>query len=400
VCSRIASSDRRFVCLVKKHRFRQSHSRGRCVKLIVSLLLAVISLSSAREVRAQEQTSAEPVRYHLIQLVDPTTFLEKVNETADQGYRLVAMCQTAGQSLSAIMERVEEPSPHYNYLSIPVRSTNSKYASTGKTKAEVAKQLNAAGAKAYRLRMTLGARPDMAVMELSSDAHSLYAYALIVQHSFGYFSNDEISGLVAAGYHSAATATVPLGGPLLIFERETRSTGAPAGLQDEPQTGPQQRFLFAQNNFVRVDLPEKQLHKWAAEGAHVVDFFGSPMQMMLAMEETIPPSVPVQYMVLKPRNEASPLALHAKMTKVEAADLTRAGQQGFRLLRLSAPVPPFLMEKAPGSLTHYEYQFVSSPRLPDLAEQLNNPSLKSFYIAKVVSTENGLLVIVEKSDAA
>lgn len=370
------------------------------MKLIVRLLLVVISLSSAREVRAQEQTSAHPSRYHLIQLVDPTSFLEKVNETADQGYRLVAMCQTAGQGLSSIMERVEEPSTRYNYVSIPVRSAKSKYASTGKTKAEVAKHLNDAGAKGYRLRMTLGARPDMAMMELGSDAHSLYEYALIVQHSFGYFSNDEISGLLAAGYHWAGTVTVSQGGPLLIFERETRSSGASAHLQEEPQTGPQQRFLFAENNFVRVDLPEKQLHKLAAEGAHVVDFFGSPMQMILAMEEPTSPSAPFQYMVLKPKNEASPLALHAKITKVGAADLTRAGQQGFRLLRLSAPVPPFLMEKAPGSLNRYEYQIVSSPRLPDLAEQLNSPSLKSFHIAKVVSTENGLLVIVEKSDAA
>ena len=131
----------------------------------------------------------------------------------------------------------------------------------------------------------------------------------------------------------------------------------------------------------------------------MVDFFGSPMQMILAMEETAAPAAPYQYIVLKPRNQASPLAMHAKMSKVEAADLTRFGHQGFRLLRLSAPAPPFVMEKAPGSTTHYEYQFITASRLSELAEQLNSPSLSAFHVAKMVSTDEGFLVVLERSDA-
>jgi hypothetical protein len=69
--------------------------------------------------------------------------------------------------------------------------------------------------------------------------------------------------------------------------------------------------------------------------------------------------------------EISFSALRAKMSKVEAADLTRVAQQGFRFLRLSAPAPPFVMEKAPGSGEPYEYQFLTATTLPDLAEQLN-----------------------------
>ena len=184
----------------------------------------------------------------------------------------------------------------------------------------------------------------------------------------------------------------------LIFERAVESTSAPTGLKESPRAGPYHQFTFPENNVVRRDLPEKQLHKLAAEGARVVDF-GSPMQMVLAMEETDPPAAPYQYVILKPRNQASPLALHAKMSKVEAADLTRVGQQGFRLLRLSAPAPPFVMEKSPGSTMHYEYQFITASRLSELAEQLNGPGLSAFHVARMVGTDEGFLVVMERSDA-
>jgi hypothetical protein len=368
------------------------------VKPIVSLLLAGMFLIPTQEVPAQEQTPDQPARYHLIQLVDPATFLEKVNDTARLGYRLIALSAASGGTLAAIMVRVDEPSAHYNYLSIPVRGTKSKYETAGKTKAEVADQLNVAGAKGYRLHMTFGAGraevPNLAVMESNSDRREHYEYALTSPSAFGYFKNDEISDLLAAGYHWAAAVTM-----FLIFERAVESDSAPADAKKRPHAAPYPRFTFPENNIIRRDLPEKQLHKLAAKGARVVDFFGSPMQMILAMEEPVPPAAPYHYLVLKPKNQASPLALHLKMSKVEAADLTRAGQQGFRLLRLSAPAPPFVMEKAPGSTMHYEYHFITASRLSELAEQLSSPGLSAFHVTKMVGTNEGFLVILERSDA-
>ncbi len=364
------------------------------MKRIVSLLLAVVYLLPAQEVRAQEQSSDRPTRYHLIQLVDPATFLEKVNDTASQGYRLIAMSAASGRSIAAIMERAEEPLAHHNYLSIPVGGTRSKFESAGKTKAEGAEQLNAAGARGYRLCMIFGGMPNLAVMESDSEPRQHYEYALTSPGSFGYFKKDEISGLLAAGYHWAGAATM-----FLIFERSVESNSPPADPKEPPRATPHHQFTFPENNVIRRDLPEKQLHKLAAEGARVVDFFGSPMQMVLAMEETAPPTAPYQYLILKPRNQASPLALRAKMSKVEAADLTRVGQQGFRLLRLSAPAPPFVMEKSPGSTMHFEYQFIAAPRLSELAEQLNRPGLSAFHVAKMVGTDEGFLVVLERSDA-
>jgi hypothetical protein len=370
---------------------------GADVKRIVSLLLAVISLFPSHEMQAHEQTPEQPARYHLIQLVDPATFLEKVNDTARQGYRLIVTSAASG-TLAAIMERVEEPSAHYNYLSIPVQGTKSKFETAGKTKTEVAEQLNTAGAKGYRVRMTFGAgsaeMPNLAVMESNSDPRQHYEYALTSPSGFGYFKKDEISGLLAAGYHWAAAVTT-----FLIFERAVESNSPPANPKERPRESPYHRFTFPENDFVRSNLPEKQLQKLAAKGARVVDFFGSPMQMILAMEETVPPGAPYQYLVLKPKNQASPLALHLKMSKVEAADLTRAGQQGFRLLRLSATAPPFVMEKAPGSTMHYEYHFITASGLSELAEQLNSPDLSAFHVTKMVGTDEGFLVILERSDA-
>jgi hypothetical protein len=85
------------------------------------------------------------------------------------------------------------------------------------------------------------------------------------------------------------------------------------------------------------------------------------------------------------------------MSKVEAADLTRVGQQGFRFLRLSAAAPPFVMEKAPGREKRYEYQFLTATTLPDLAAQLNGTGQGGFNLAKIVSTDEGFLVVMEKS---
>jgi hypothetical protein len=150
------------------------------------------------------------------------------------------MSAASGGTLAAIMKRVEESSAHYSYLSIPVRGAKSKYATAGKTKAEVAKQLNAAGAKGYRLCMTSGAEmPNLAVMETNSDPRQHYEYALTSPGVFGYFKRDEISGLLAAGYHWAASVTM-----LLIFERAVESNSPPAGPKEWPRAAAHHWFTF------------------------------------------------------------------------------------------------------------------------------------------------------------
>jgi hypothetical protein len=355
---------------------------------IICLLVAVTSFLSLLELLAQEHTPDQTARYHLIQLVDPVSFLETMNDTASRGYRLIAIT-AAPSSMVAMMERIEQASTRYSYLSIPVHGTKSKFETARKAKTRIAEELNAAGAKGYRLRFTL---PNLAVMETSKVAGQHYEYVLTAPGGFGYFKKDEISGFLAAGYNWAASITT-----FLVFERGVEADSSPDGTKARPPVTSNRRFTFPENNFVRSDLPEKQLRKLAGEGARVIDFFGSPEQMILAMEEPIPPATPYEYIVLKPRNLASPLALRAKMSKVEADDLTRAGQQGFRFLRLSAAAAPFVMERVPGSRMQYEYQFLTATTLPDLAEQLNGPGQSGFNVAKIMSTDEGFLVVLEKS---
>lgn len=359
------------------------------MKRIICLLVAVTSFLPSLELPAQKQSPDQTGRYHLIQVVDPVTFLEKLNDAASEGYRLIAITG-APSSTVAVMERIEQASTLYNYLSISVHGAKSRYEVAGKTKTRIAQELNAAGAKGYRLRFTLS---NLAVMETSKDKWQRYEYVLTSPGGFGYFKKDEISGFLATGYNWAASITT-----FLVFERAVGVDGSPRDTKERSPLTSSRRFRFPENNFVRSALPERELHKLADEGARVIDFFGSPAQMILAMEEFIPPTTRLyQYIVLKPRNQGSPLALRAKMSKVEAADLTRVGQQGFRFLRLSAPAPPFVMEKAPGNGAQYEYQFLTSTTLPDLAEQLNVPSHRGFNVAKIVSTDEGFLVVLEKS---
>ena len=358
------------------------------MKRIFCLLLVVTSFLPSLELLAREHSPDPTGRYHLIEIVDLVTFLEKVNDTASEGYGLIAIT-SAPSSMIAVMERIEHSSARYNYLAIPLHSAERKYETAGKAKTRIVEELNAAGAKGYRLRFTL---PNLAVMETSKDARQHYEYVLTSPGAFGYFKKDEICGFLGAGYNWEGSITT-----FLVFERAVEADSSPDGTKAQPPVISSRRFIFPENNFVRSELPEKQLQKLADAGARVIDFFGSPAQMILAMEESIPPTTPYRYIVLKPRNHASPLALRLKMSKVEAADLTRVGQQGFRFLRLSAPAPPFVMEKAPASREQYEYQFLTATTLPDLAEQLNGTGQSGFNLAKIVSTDEGFFVVMEKS---
>src|SRR5262249_45927228 len=155
--------------------------------------------------------------------VDPVTLMERVNDAARDGYRLIAMSATTS-SLVAIMERVEKPAVRYNYLAIPVRGTKSKYETPGKTKTELAEQINdMAAAKGYHLGMTFG---NLEVMESNSDRGQHFQYALTSPGAFGYFKKDEISGLISAGYQWAATA-----GTIVIFERSTKADNPHEGFE-------------------------------------------------------------------------------------------------------------------------------------------------------------------------
>lgn len=374
---------------------------GRCGKWNATFLVVAACILLSPAVRTQERAPEQLPQFHLIQVVDPGTFLEKINEAAAQGYRLVATTRAAGNSLSAIMERAEDPSKSYKYLSVVVGSTNGKFQSSGKLKAEALEQLNAAGARGYGFHLGLGLAPhamlDLLVLESISGSQQSYDYVLIMPGAMTGLSSDEISRATGAGYHWACWFPVVFGNAL-IFERAAGSSGSAGSPQRQPMAAAQVRFKFLQSRTNGINLPENQLHKFAAKGGRVVDFFGSISQT-LAMEETVPPSAPYEYTVLKTKNLNSPLSLQAKMSRVEAEDLTRAGQQGFRMLRLSATAPPFVMEKAPGSVAQYEYRFASSPRLPDLVDQLTSASQAGFHVAKMESVEDGFLVIMEKSDA-
>lgn len=78
-------------CTVKQNRFTTNAAGGRYERRIVVLLASTAAILSARDAQTQERSADQPARYHLIQVVAPNTFVEKINEVAGQGYRLVAM---------------------------------------------------------------------------------------------------------------------------------------------------------------------------------------------------------------------------------------------------------------------------------------------------------------------
>src|SRR5215831_3280368 len=259
---------------------------GAIVKRILCLLVAATSFLPSLKLPAQEHSPDPAGRYHLIQIVDPVTFLEKVNDSASEGYGLIAIT-SAPSSMIAVMERIEHASTRYNYFSIPLHGAERKFETAGKTKTTIVEELNAAGARGYRLRFTL---PNLAVMETSKDARQHYEYVLTSQGAFGYYKKDEISGFLGAGYNWVGSITT-----FLVFERAVEADSSPDGTKAQLPVTSSRRFTFPENNFVRSELPEKQLHKLAGKGARVIDFFGSPAQMILAMEESTPAPILYQY---------------------------------------------------------------------------------------------------------
>jgi hypothetical protein len=369
-----------------------------------ALLACAIILALGGEFQGQARTPDLAPRYCLIQAADSYSFLEKINEVSGQGYRLIAVTQAAGQSLSAIMERIEDSFERYKYVSVPALNSKQRFATPRKVRADVTAQINDAAGKGYHLRVTFpstrGVLPDVVLMESNSRSEQSYKYALISPDRLASHKNLELSGLSAAGFQWTTTTSMLYGGALLLFERAPDASVSTASLESQPVAA-LKRFYFPENDVIRSQLPERQLRKLAGEGTRLVDFFGSPMQWVLAMQDIRPPTPPYEYVVLTHKGAASPpLAQHARASKVDAADLTGLGQQGFRLLRLSPPAPPFVMEKAPGSVKRYEYQFVTSPRLPDLAKRLNSPALADFHIVKLESLTDGLMVILEKTEPA
>lgn len=367
-----------------------------------ALLLGIVCVFFPPVAKSQEPVSNEFPRYCLVQVVDSNTFLEKINEAAAQGYRLVAATQAPSQGFSAILEKSESIAERHSYLLIPLLSSQRAHTGPGRVRTEVAEHLNTAAAKGFHLAMTLGSgqtdMPGMALMESNPASQRLYEYALVAPNGFGSYKNSEILRLTASGYRWIAGGSILFGGSLLFFEKPSEPSGGSGSPAPQTRAASLKRIDFSQNNVVLSSLPEKQLHKSAVGGARLTDFFAYPPQTVLAMKETSTPQVPYEYVVLKPKKMASPSAGRARMQMVEASDLTALGQQGFRMLRLSVPVPPFVMEKAPGDSRLYEYQFASSPKVSELAEKLNSSGLAAFHVAKMENTDDGLVVVMEKTD--
>lgn len=350
--------------------------------------------------KAQERRADAFPRYRVIQAADPKTFLEEINGAAGQGYQLAGATEALDQFLSAVLERGESTPERRTYLLIRLAGSQGKPAKPGKVKAEVADRLESAAAKGFHLAMMIGSAralvPGMALMESNTASQGLYEYAVVAPGRFGQYKNVEILRLAAAGYRWVATSSTR--GSLLFFEKLPGASGSPGAAVGRASTSSLKRIDFPDDNMVCAELPGKQPYKSATGGARAVHFFAYPPQMLSAMMQTSMPQAPNEYVVVKPRNSGPPTAVRARMPQVGASDLTELGQEGFRMLRLNSAAPPFVMEKARGDIRHYEYEFASSPKVSELTEKLNSPSLAAFHLAKMEVGEYGLLVVMEKSD--
>src|SRR5579863_2789421 len=105
------------------------------------LLLVIFCFGlGCRTLVAQDQKPEALPRYRLIQVVDPSTLQEKINEAAGEGYRLAGVAPASGGTTVAVLERNSRPQDVFSYTLL-----------TGKGDAALQENLNNAGTKGFRL---------------------------------------------------------------------------------------------------------------------------------------------------------------------------------------------------------------------------------------------------------
>lgn len=386
------------------------------------LAISLVGLG-CRVLSGQANNPDESLRYRLIQVVETTVLVDKVNEAAKDGYRLAGVAPASGGTTVAVLEKTADPQNAYSYLLLG-----------GKGDPALAQSLNEAAAKGYRLvsrNVALDWRPPVplqlrtvvAWMEKPPGPPKKYEYAVI---PFGTkmslkaglnpklwadfnpldYVKREIESAEGRGFRLARIVS----GVALVMEKANGSGGEEAELP-KSSSGSKEPPAYRSLSSLRGAKLERKLQEEAAGGYCVVD---------------MDPQAPVIWpSILLDKNRArsadgapQPCAYEViQKRNLGEDDFNHTGDRGFRLVPQSLnyygayetaarhrergePEINAIFEKPGSTNEQYHYRSYSAPELSDLSVKLEEAGAEGYHTIKVDSVRDvAVLVIMEKSEA-
>jgi hypothetical protein len=369
------------------------------------LLLGIVFFGIGfRALPSQEPTPEVSKRYRLFQVVATSTLQQKIEESAGEGYRLVQLVSAPGGTLAAIMEKAGSPSSPYQYI-----FRDLKYSQKISNEfSELLSQFAAEGFHLYTIlnpalnsapqRFTLHFPSVLLVMEKPPGTADRLQYEVLSPGlgGLGSFNQKKIASLLDQGYIMVQTAW--LWKSLLIFEKRSQTQNTVSAAAAPHPAHPSQGYRFLTSN--PYSIPEKEIQKAATRGFRVVAVIRLEYSDAAATEQTVSPSGPYEYLVIKKpqRSKSAVISSEKEDIQVFEDDLNRAGEKGFRLFQQNMLFEPFLMEKAPGSTKRFQYRFMVFPNLAEFSEKLEEASSLGYQVVAMSGLGGGMAAIMEKSE--
>jgi hypothetical protein len=382
-------------------------------------LLAICFLGlGCRLPSAQASNPENSPRYRLVQVVETTVLLDKVNEAAKDGYRLAGVAPASGGTMVAVLEKTADPQNTYSYVLLG-----------GKGDPALAQSLNEAGAKGYRLvsrnvaldwrsPVPLQLRTVVAWMEKPPGPATKVEYSVI---PFGvksamkatlnpkYWADlnplDYVKPEVTRQQEQGFRLVRIVSGVALIFERSDDSNTQPPASSSRSSVGAQ-ADVFRSLTSLRGSKMQRKLQEQAAGGYCIVD-----------MDPEAPPVWPS---ILLDKSESASAVGTANLCAYEVlekrdlgeTDFNQEGGRGFRLVPQSLNLYGLyqldprrrvdvnaVFEHSSAANLGFHYQDIAAARLSDLAEKLEEAGAEGFRAVKVDGFKDGsILVVMEKSE--
>lgn len=368
------------------------------------VLLALFALGCEGRVATQGgYSSVRPYRF--IQVVEPSTLEQKLNEVAAEGYRMAVAVRSLQASWAAVMESVDAAQTPYKYLVIGRKEGEDFQA-----------KLNAAATQGFRLVSRSRAQMpvfDLAVMEKEPGERPLKRYLVIgfgvKEAAKGIYTPsmwlktnplEYVRGQVEAALKDGYRIERIESGSLIMMEGEVMGrTLDPAGRQE-----PNLRSAYHTLGNAKPDKLRKRLKKEADSGYTIVDLAPTSLPTwpaVLFQNDALggeSNSSGREYQVF----QSAPVDLQKSLNGFADAGYRLLPQVSIPALSLANARAPIqvqhcrlVMEKSKDDSLHYRYLVMITQRISNLDDSLSATAQQGFHLVSMSECESYFTLLLE-----